>query len=189
MVDLSLTADLVAPGLLGSVLRCGDVAVRLTEVEAYLGMDDPASHAWRGPTRRTAVMFGPPGHLYVYLSYGMHLAANIVCGADGSASACLLRGGEIVHGVGVARERRGDVPDERLARGPGNLGQALGLGLTDSGAVIGGPGDRFQIVSTPSTVLDHRTGRRVGISRNVDAPLRFWLPGAVGVSGRRAADR
>jgi DNA-3-methyladenine glycosylase len=114
----------VAPTLLGGLLRHGDVVVRLTEVEAYGGASDPASHAFRGRTARTEVMFGPPGRLYVYFSYGMHWAANIVCGPDGTASGMLLRAGEVVEGLEVARSRRGRAADRDLARGPGRLTQA-----------------------------------------------------------------
>ena len=96
-----------APRLLGAVLRHEGVAVRITEVEAYDGAHDPGSHAYRGPTRRNQVMFGPPGHLYTYFTYGMHHCANVVCGPEGRASAVLLRAGEIVDGLELARSRRG----------------------------------------------------------------------------------
>ena len=125
--DLAAPVEQVAPELLGAVLRHGEVAVRLTEVEAYDGANDPASHAFRGRTPRNAVMFGPPGHLYVYFSYGMHWAANIICGPDGVASGVLLRAGEVIDGVEVARSRRGRATDRDLARGPGRLTQALGI--------------------------------------------------------------
>jgi len=116
--DLSGPVDQVAPTLLGGVLHHGEVAVRITEVEAYDGASDPASHAYRGRTPRNAVMFGPPGHLYVYFSYGMHWAANVVCGPDGLASGTLLRAGEVVAGHEVARSRRGqDRPARRGERG------------------------------------------------------------------------
>jgi DNA-3-methyladenine glycosylase len=115
--------DVVARDLLGRVIaadRDGEsVAVRLTEVEAYAGLDDPASHAFRGRTPRTSIMFGPAGHLYTYFVYGMHWCANIVTGADGDASAVLLRAGELVNGVDAARLRRQRVTREHeFARGP-----------------------------------------------------------------------
>lgn len=111
----------VAPRILGGVLRLGDVAVRLTEVEAYDGERDPGSHAYRGQTARNATMFGPPGHLYVYFTYGMHFCCNVVTGADGAASAVLVRAGEVVDGLDVARSRRPGVKDRDLARGPARL--------------------------------------------------------------------
>ncbi len=123
---LSDRALAVAPRLLGCVLRVGDVRVRLTEVEAYEGADDPASHAWRGPTDRNRVMFEAGGVLYVYRIHGHH-CANIVCGPAGVASAVLLRAGDVVAGLDVARERRPGVRDAWLARGPGNLCRALGI--------------------------------------------------------------
>ena len=119
MIDLSAPATDVAPLLLGATIWHGPVAVRLTEVEAYTGLDDPASHAFRGPTPRARVMFGPPSHVYVYLSYGMHRCVNLVCSPDGVASAVLLRGGRVIAGEEDARLRRGGVPENRLACGPG----------------------------------------------------------------------
>jgi DNA-3-methyladenine glycosylase len=179
-VDLDRTARLVAPDLLGAVLTVDGVGVRLTEVEAYEGESDPASHAWRGMTPRNAVMFGKAGRLYVYLSYGIHSCVNIVCGVEGTASACLLRAGEVVAGEEAVRARRGPVPYDRLASGPGNLGAALGLSVKDSGlalddvraSLVDGPGGR---------VL---TGPRVGISRAVDVSWRFWLADEPSVSGQ-----
>ena len=117
MIDLSAPATDVAPLLLGATIWHGPVAVRLTEVEAYTGLDDPASHAFRGPTPRARVMFGPPSHVYVYLSYGMHRCVNLVCSPDGVASAVLLRGGRVIAGEDDARLRRGGVPENRLACG------------------------------------------------------------------------
>ena len=105
----------VAPRLLGATLRHGDVAVRLTEVEAYDGANDAGSHAFRGRTPRTAVMFGPPGVLYCYFTYGMHVCCNVVTGPEGAASAVLLRAGEIVEGLDVARSRRPGASDRDLA--------------------------------------------------------------------------
>ncbi|GAA1388408.1 DNA-3-methyladenine glycosylase [Luteococcus peritonei] len=206
MIDLSRDPLEVAPELLGAVLCHDGVALRLTEVEAYRGGDDPASHAFRGVTPRTRVMFGPSAHLYVYLSYGIHLAANIVCGSDGTAGAVLLRAGEVVAGHELARGRRAagrrpdapPVPDHLLAKGPGCVGQALGLSLADSGAVVE---QSDQAAPAPAhgsfLLLDGRrpvrtaSGPRVGVSQAADHPWRFWEAGSPTVSSysrsRRAA--
>lgn len=176
-IDFSQPADIVAPQLLGCVLEFGGVRLRLTEVEAYLGAEDPASHTFRGPTPRNAAMFGPPGHLYVYSSYGIHRNGNIVCAPEGTGQGCLLRGGEIIAGEELARQRRGDVDFNALARGPGNLGKALSFALEDNGTPVTlHPRDQ-----EPEWV----TGPRIGISKNADAPLRFWIPFDKTVSGRR----
>ena len=171
--DLSGPVDQVAPTLLGGVLHHGEVAVRITEVEAYDGASDPASHAYRGRTPRNAVMFGPPGHLYVYFSYGMHWAANVVCGPDGLASGTLLRAGEVVAGHEVARSRRGRSSDRNLARGPGRLTQALGLSAEHQGCPVFGPGPVRLEPGRPAELI--RTGPRVGVSAEADRPWRFWL--------------
>ena len=169
----------MAPDLLGAVLTVDGVGIRLTEVEAYEGESDPASHAWRGMTPRNAVMFGKAGRLYVYLSYGIHSCVNIVCDVEGRASAVLLRAGEVVAGEETVRTRRGQVPYARLASGPGNLGSALGLTTTDSGLALDG--------ARASVVAGHpghiASGPRVGISRATDTPWRFWLVGEPSVSG------
>ncbi|MGC5617614.1 DNA-3-methyladenine glycosylase [Georgenia sp. Z1491] len=190
---LSRPATEVAPELLGSVVVVrseeGEVAVRLTEVEAYLGPDDPGSHARSGvPTARTAPMFGPAGHVYVYFTYGMHTCLNLVCGTDGQATGALLRGGEVVRGHELARgRRRGARTDAGLARGPGNFGQALGLSLDDSGAALD-PEGRIWLEVAEHRVA-HRSGPRVGVSgEGGDGerfPWRFWEPGGVGVSAYR----
>lgn len=181
----------VAPRLLGAlVLHAADegtVAIRLTEVEAYAGPDDPGSHAFRGPTPRTAVMFGPPGHLYVYLSYGMHWCANVVTGADGSASAVLLRAGEVVRGLDLARRRRPAARTDRdLARGPARLAQALGLTGTLDGADLRSSAVRLEPRMRQVPAARVRTGPRVGVSgAGGDAarfPWRFWLDGEPSVS-------
>ena len=127
-----------APLLLGAVFRSGDVAVRITEVEAYHGQgQDAGSHAHRGRTQRNGSLWGPPGTIYVYLSYGIHRCVNLVCGPEGSASGVLLRAGEVVDGVERARARRPTAKrDAELARGPGRLGTALGIELTDDGSSI-----------------------------------------------------
>ncbi|TAM86776.1 MAG: DNA-3-methyladenine glycosylase, partial [Jatrophihabitans sp.] len=157
----------LAPRLLGAVLRSTvggrPVAVRLTEVEAYEGTDDPASHAYRGRTARTAVMFGPPGFLYCYFSYGMHWCANIVCDVDGRASAVLLRAGEVVEGLGTARERRPAARADRdLARGPARLASCLGLGSATNGADLLAEGSPVRLLSLPARAAPGvRTGPRV----------------------------
>ena len=134
----------VAPELLGCVIEhqtaAGLVAVELTEVEAYAGASDPASHAYRGKTARNAVMFGPPGHAYVYFTYGMHFCVNLVCLGNGSASAVLLRAGRVIEGAELAGARRTRgataVPFRDLARGPARLCQALDIDRTQDGADV-----------------------------------------------------
>jgi DNA-3-methyladenine glycosylase len=175
-------AEEVAPLLLGAVLRHGEVAVELTEVEAYAGPRDPASHAFRGPTPRTAVMFGPPGHLYLYFSYGMHWAANVVCGPDGTASACLLRSGQVVEGMELARERRHGAPDRDLARGPGRLTQALGLTPEHRGLDLFAGGPVCLEPRDDTAAFEVATGPRVGVSQAADVPWRFWVAGSRYVS-------
>jgi DNA-3-methyladenine glycosylase len=162
------------------------------EVEAYLGLDDPASHAFRGPTPRTEIMFGPPGLLYVYFSYGVHWCANVVCGPDGTASAVLLRAAQPLEGVDVMRKARWhgqrDLRERDLCRGPGRLCEAFGitgadngLDLTASGGLLGladdGAGSGGQVVAT----------LRVGLTRGVSSPWRFIVKGSPWVSaGPRA---
>lgn len=128
----------VAPDLLGAFLirdaPQGRVAGRIVEVEAYQGPEDRAAHSWRGQTSRNEVMFGQPGHLYVYLIYGLHHCANIVCGPGAKPEAVLLRAAAITEGVELARQRRGAVEEERLAAGPGNLGAAFGIDRSLNGA-------------------------------------------------------
>jgi DNA-3-methyladenine glycosylase len=179
----------VAPDLLGRVLvhdsPQGRVAVRLTEVEAYCGPGDPGSHARNGRTPRTAVMFGPPGHLYVYFSYGMHWCVNVVCERDGTAAAVLLRGGEVVAGTDLARSRRPAARKDRdLARGPARLASALGLDRASDGVALGGSVRLLE--GEPVAAERVRTGPRVGVSGpGGDAeryPWRFWVDGDPTVS-------
>lgn len=186
----------VAPRLLGAVVRREDadgvVAVRLTEVEAYAGEDDPGSHAFRGRTPRTAVMFGPPAHLYVYFSYGMHWCANVVTGPDGRASAVLLRAGEVVEGHDLARSRRPAARTDRdLARGPARLAQALGLTGDDDGVDLRSSSVRLVPRGRAVPRASVRTGPRVGVSgAGGDGgayPWRFWLAGDPTVSAYRAS--
>lgn len=191
---LARPASEVAPELLGWRLSHttaeGTVTVVLTEVEAYLGEDDPASHAYRGPTPRNMVMFGKAGHLYTYLSYGMHWCCNVVTGQDGHASAVLLRAGRVVEGADLARRRRGErVPDHALARGPGCLGQALGLHREHNGVDLLTcrtlslrPGEPVE----PSQVA---AGHRVGVSVAHDVPWRFWVVGDPTVSAYKRSPR
>jgi DNA-3-methyladenine glycosylase len=188
----------VAPRLLGARLTTrlpdGVVTVRLTEVEAYDGENDPGSHAFRGRTARNEVMFGPAGCLYVYRHLGLHMCANVVTGVEGRASAVLLRAGEVVEGVDVARGRRlrrGVVRhDSDLARGPARLADALGIDLDRNGADLldGGP-VRLKPPGRPAGGVV--TGPRVGVSGvggDADAyPWRFWLPGEPTVSAYRPA--
>jgi DNA-3-methyladenine glycosylase len=178
----------LAPLLLGAVLRHGGVALRITEVEAYLGDGtDPGSHAFRGRTRRNATMYGPPGHLYAYFSYGMHVCANIVCSPEGAASALLLRGGEIVDGLAEARSRRTTSrSDSDLARGPARLTIALGIGLGDDGADLAAPPFELTLPTVPASAV--HTGPRTGVSGpggGAGFPWRFWIPGDPTVSPYR----
>jgi DNA-3-methyladenine glycosylase len=174
----------VAPLLLNAVLRHGDVAVRLTEVEAYAGPDDPGSHAFRGRTPRTAVMFGPAGHLYCYFTYGMHVCCNVVCGPEGTPSAVLVRAGEVVDGLELARERRPRSSDRDLARGPARLCRALGIDLTHDGTDLVG-GSVTLTLGTPPT--DVSTGPRVGLRQAAERPWRYWSTGDPTVSTYRPA--
>ncbi|MFC4786094.1 DNA-3-methyladenine glycosylase [Nocardioides sp. MAHUQ-72] len=175
----------VAPLLLGAVLRHGEVAVRLTEVEAYAGPDDPGSHAYRGRTPRNATMFGPPGHLYCYFTYGMHVCSNVVCGPEEQASAVLVRAGEVVEGIEVARSRRPGAADRDLARGPARLCRALGIELAHDGVDLTVSGELSLTVSEP--VAECSTGPRVGLRGAPERPWRFWVPGERSVSAYRPA--
>jgi DNA-3-methyladenine glycosylase len=178
----------VAPDLLGAVVSHAGVSVRLTEVEAYDGPNDPGSHAYRGRTPRNATMFGPPGHLYVYFTYGMHWCANVVCGGDGTASAVLLRAGEVVEGAEDAQRRRGpQVPARDLARGPARLAQALGLAREHDGADLLGSAVALRLPWRPPPEM--RSGPRVGLRNGADRPWRFWIDGDRFVSAYRPAVR
>jgi DNA-3-methyladenine glycosylase len=158
------------------------VVARIVETEAYLGLDDPASHAFRGRTPRSAVMFGPAAHLYVYFTYGMHNCANVVTEADGVAGAVLLRAAAVEEGVAVVAARRGDgLAVAALLRGPGNLCRGLAIGLDDGGIDLLGPTSRVRIeAGTPSAPIV--TSTRVGIRRAADWPLRFSWRGDPAVS-------
>ena len=171
-------ADIVAPDLLNKVLRVerddGVTLGRIVETEAYLS-DDPASHTFNGRTERNRAMFGPAGHLYVYLSYGIHRCANVVTGPEGSGQAVLVRAVTPIGGIDLMRTRRGR-PDRELSDGPGKLCQALAIDLEHDGVdLLGG-----SVVSIDDDGIAPPTwpmvGPRIGISKAIDAPLRFRVP-------------
>lgn len=186
----------VARDLLGCVVRHGEVAARLVEVEAYDGERDPGSHAYRGRTPRTEVMFGPPGGLYVYFTYGMHFCANLVCGPDGRAAAVLLRAGEVVEGRDIAEERRSvrrtGVPPRDLARGPARLATALGFSRPENGLLTTRADCPVAVMAGPPVAAEAvGTGPRVGVAGPggdaVEFPWRFWVLGDPHVSPYRPA--
>jgi DNA-3-methyladenine glycosylase len=180
----------VAPLLLGARLSGGGVTVRLTEVEAYAGEADPGSHAFRGRTPRTAVMFGPAGTAYVYFSYGMHWCLNVVAGPDGHASAVLVRAGTVVDGVEAARARRPGASDRDLCRGPARLTRALGVDGALGGTDLLDPAAplRLALTEPPVPPEQWRQGPRVGVAGDgAPTPWRFWVDGDPTVSPYRAA--
>ncbi len=179
-------ADAAARGLLGCELSAGGVTVRLTETEAYAGTADAASHAFRGRTPRTAVMFGPPGHAYVYFTYGMHWCLNVVCGPPGEAAAVLLRAGAVVRGLATARQRRPAARrDADLARGPARLCAALGITGAANGVDLLTAGSPVRLRGSTHQRVDVRSGPRVGVTGAQDVPWRFWLDGEETVSTYR----
>ncbi|MFN3866886.1 MAG: DNA-3-methyladenine glycosylase [Demequina sp.] len=193
-LDLARPALDVAPTLLGARLTHraaeGAVTVEITEVEAYSGETDPASHSHRGPTARNRVMFGEAGHMYVYLSYGIHWCANIVTGVPGEGSGVLLRAGRVVEGVDLARERRGStVTDRNLARGPACLAQALRIDMAVNGAdVFAGPPLMLEVGRAVSE-RDISSGPRVGVRLAPDVPWRFWITDEPTVSAYKRSPR
>jgi len=178
----------VAPLLLGAIVHGRGVSVRLTEVEAYLGEVDPGSHAFRGETRRNRVMYGEPGHLYTYFTYGMHVCANVVCSPPGTATAVLLRAGEVVDGIELARERRTTSKvDADLARGPARLVVALGIELGDDGLDLDNGDVTLELAEERSSFVQ---GPRTGVAGDgggADYPWRFWIPGDSTVSPYKAS--
>jgi len=166
----------VAPRLLGGLLTAGGVTVRLTEVEAYAGEADPGSHAFRGRTPRTQVMFGPPGRAYVYFSYGMHWCMNVVTGPDGTASAVLLRAGAVVDGLDLARERRPGVRERDLCRGPARLTRTLGVTGELDGTDLLDPASPLRLHLPDAAPSGVHAGPRVGVSGDgAPTPWRFWV--------------
>jgi DNA-3-methyladenine glycosylase len=181
--------DQVAPELLGSRVSCGRVTVELTEVEAYEGLGDPASHSYRGPTKRNEVMFGPPGRVYVYFIYGMHWAVNLVCQSDGDPGAVLLRAGRVTAGLALATERRREAAERQLARGPGNLAAALAATGAMTGTTLWSGPIRWTPRAAAAADADYACGPRVGVSKASDRDLRFWVPGDPTVSAYRRSKR
>jgi DNA-3-methyladenine glycosylase len=179
--------------LLGSVIEStspeGVVAVRLVEVEAYRGGDDPASHCYRGKTPRNEVMFGPAGFLYVYFVYGMHFCANIVSLTDGVPGAVLLRAGEVVEGMDLARVRRPAArSDHELAKGPARLTGVLGIDRTQNGVDLTAPEAVVKIYASDSVEKVH-AGPRVGVAVAMDVPWRFWIDSPAVSTYRRGGKR
>lgn len=191
----------VAPRLLGALFTAqsddGSVTVRVTEVEAYHGVGvpgpyDPGSHSRDRKTERNASMFGPPGHAYVYLSFGIHFALNMVCSPEGAASGVLIRSGEVVDGVELAAERRSasrnaPIPHRQLARGPGNLASALGITRPehDGRDLFAHP---FEVRPADIAPTEIASGPRVGVSGVAGShafPWRFWIVGDPTVSAYR----
>jgi DNA-3-methyladenine glycosylase len=173
----------------------GEVRVRVVEVEAYRGADDPGSHCYRGRTPRNAAMWGPAGHLYVYFVYGMHFCANVVCLTEGVAGAVLLRAGEVLSDPGVAHVRRPTARgrDAELARGPARLCTLLGIGREQNGVDVLDPASPVRLeAGEPVPDADVRTGPRVGVAAGQQRPWRFWVAGSPAVTpykaGRARAD-
>ncbi|WP_405781928.1 DNA-3-methyladenine glycosylase [Streptomyces sp. NBC_00859] len=184
----------VAPELLGRTLvrrtPDGTMELRLTEVEAYAGEADPGSHAYRGRTARNDVMFGPPGHVYVYFTYGMWHCMNLVCGPEGSASGVLLRGGEVTAGAPLVRTRRASARHDReLAKGPARLATGLDVDRSLNGADVCSAADTSvaMLAGTPPSPGLVRSGPRTGVGgEGAHQPWRFWIDGDPTVSPYRA---
>jgi DNA-3-methyladenine glycosylase len=185
--------EVVARALLGRLIvrdtRAAPLVGRIVEVEAYGGASDPASHAFRGETRRNRTMFGPPGHAYIYFTYGMHHCMNVVTGAGGVASAVLIRALEPVSGLVAMMRRRGVMVPERLARGPGCVTRALGLTGADDGADLTRGPVWIPALAPRRGGWRIARGPRIGISRAVGRRWRFFLAGHPCVSGRTAPGR
>lgn len=180
-------AVVVARDLLGMTLvrKSGQELLRgrLVEVEAYRGETDPGSHAYRGPTPRTAVMFGTPGHLYVYFTYGMHYCVNVVTDETGVAGAVLLRALEPLLGIERMRMRRGNRPITELCNGPGKLCQALDIGREQNGLDL--QGGEVWIEDDGYEAVEVGASARIGLSQGRELPLRFFLVGSPYLSRRK----
>ena len=181
----------VAPDLLNKVLVHGDRSGRIVEVEAYCGSEDPGSHAFRGRTARNATMFGPPGLLYVYLSYGMHWCANAVCGEEGEGVAVLLRALAPLTGLDSMLDARGPAArrDRDLCSGPGRLCQALGIGKAHDGADLVTTDRGVRIVDDGTPPPDEPgNSRRVGLTAGAGHPWRWYVVGDPNLSRARPPD-
>jgi DNA-3-methyladenine glycosylase len=174
-LDFTRSSLDVAQALIGVVVWVDDVAGRIVETEAY-DPEDPASHSHAGRTPRNASMFGPPGHAYVYRSYGLHWCLNFVCREEGHGAGVLIRALEPVAGLEVMRQRRGPVDDRLLCAGPGRLGQALGITREHDGLPLDEPPFRLDATGVVRTEL--LCGPRIGISKAADLPWRFGLAGS-----------
>jgi DNA-3-methyladenine glycosylase len=164
----------VAPELIGATFLFGSVGGTIVEVEAY-HHTDPAAHSYGGPTERNAVMFGPPGHAYVYRSYGIHWCVNFVCEAEGSASAVLIRALTPTDGIARMRRRRGLTDERLLCSGPGKLCQALSITSAHNGLALDQP--PFELHARASN-LQIVCGPRIGITKAADVPWRYGLAGS-----------
>jgi DNA-3-methyladenine glycosylase len=164
----------VAPDLIGATLLVDGVGGPIVEVEAY-DQEDPASHSFRGPTARNALMFGPPGYAYVYRSYGIHWCLNFTCDVEGRAEAVLIRALRPLYGVDVMRARRGVEPERSLASGPGKLCAALGVSSSHNGLVLDAP--PFELLVRPETP-EIATGPRIGITKATELSWRYGVKGS-----------
>lgn len=179
--------QVVAPELLNKLLIHNGVGGLIVEVEAYDGDSDPASHAYRGRTPRNDVMFGPPGHLYVYFTYGMHYCCNTVCAEEGRATGILIRAIEPVQGIETMRARRPKAGngDHHLASGPGKICQALAIDRTHNGADLISADSGIQVLDAGVDPPAHPAqGTRIGIRAGTELPWRWWVSGNRNVSRR-----
>ena len=170
----------LAHQLIGWTLLVDDVGGVIVETEAY-DADDPASHSFKGPTPRNGAMFGPPGHAYVYLSYGLHWCLNFVCREAGHGAAVLIRALQPTHGLDVMSERRGLRNPRLLASGPGRVGQALGIDRSFDGLPLRRP--PFELLA-PAGPVEVASGARIGITKAAELPWRFGLAGSAFLSRR-----
>jgi DNA-3-methyladenine glycosylase len=168
------SVHVVAPRLIGATLLVDGVGGRIVEVEAYHHLD-PAAHSYRGPTPRNAVMFGPPGFVYVYRSYGIHWCMNFVCEPAGSASAVLIRAIEPTEGLDIMRKRRKLTDERLLCSGPGRLCEAMGITVAHNGLALDAPPFCLRLAARKQDVV---VGPRIGITKAVDEPWRYGLKGS-----------